>query len=65
MHLGVQGLHTTITNLGETRYIANVDYLYTTIGQQFHRAARGNNLPAQGTQLLCKLHNAGLVADAN
>ena len=65
VYLGVQGLNATVANLGETRYIADVDNLYAAVGQKFHCAACGNNLPAQGAQLLCKLHNAGLVADAN
>ena len=65
MHLGVQRLHAAVANLGEARYVADVDYLHAALLEQLHRAARGDHLPAQRAEALGKLHHATLVAYTN
>jgi hypothetical protein len=47
MHLGVKGLNTAITNLGEARNIANTDGLNTTILEEFLCTTRSDDLPAK------------------
>ena len=62
MHLRVQGLYATVANLGEARYVADVDDLHTALLEQLHRTARGDYLPTERTESLGELHHATLVA---
>ena len=64
VYVRMQGLHTAVADLGKSRDVADVDYLHTAVGQQFHRAARGDHLPAQGPQSLGELLDTGFVAYA-
>lgn len=65
VYVGMQGLHAAVADLGKSRDVADVDYLHAAVGQQFHRAARGDHLPAQGTQPPGELHDTGFVTYAN
>ena len=65
MHLRVERLDTTITNLREARYIADIDHLNTLLFEEFHRTARGDHLPAQCAKSLCKLHHTRLITYRN
>ena len=64
VHVRVQGLHTAVADLGKSRNVADVDHLHAAVGQQLHRAARGDHLPAKGLQPLGELHDTGFVAYA-
>ena len=63
VHVGVQGLDAAVADFGKSRHVADVDNLDTAVGQQFHRAARGDHLPAQGTQALGEINDTRFVAD--
>ena len=65
VHVGVQGLDSAVADLGKARHVADVDNLDTAVGQQFHRAARGDHLPAQGTQALGEINDTRFVADTD
>jgi hypothetical protein len=60
-----QGLHAAVADLGESRHVADVDYLHAAVGQELHRTARGDHLPAQSPQPFGKLHDTGLVTYTN
>ena len=65
VHVGMQGLHAAVADLGESRHVADVDYLHAAVGQELHRTARGDHLPAQSPQPFGKLHDTGLVTYTN
>ena len=65
VHVGVQGLDAAVADFGKSRHVADVDNLDTAVGQQFHRAARGDHLPAQGTQALGEINDTRFVADTD
>ena len=65
VHVGVQGLDAAVADLGKARHVADVDNLDPAVGEQFHRAARGHHLPAQGTQALGEINNTRFVADTD
>jgi hypothetical protein len=65
MHLGMKSLNTAIADLREARNIANIDNLHTAIFKKLHRTSCSDNLPAQLTELLAKIDDTALVADAN
>ena len=65
VHVGVQGLDAAVADLGKARHVADVDNLDPAVGEQFHRAARGDHLPAQGTQALGEINNTRFVADTD
>ena len=62
VHLRVQGLHASVADFGKSRHVADIDHLDAALAQQFHRAARGDHLPAQRPQPAREIHYAGLVA---
>ena len=63
VHGRMKRLHAPVANLGEARHVADVQHLDTALAQQFHRAARGDHLPAQSLQILCEVDDARLIAD--
>ena len=65
MYLRMQCLYTSVTDFRKSCYITDVDNLHIAVTQKFHSTTCGNNLPAQRTELLCKFHDTGLVADAD
>ena len=65
VHVGVQGLDAAVADLGKARHVADVDYFHPAVGQQFHRAARGDHLPTQGTQALGEINDTRFVADTD
>ena len=65
VHFGMEGLDAAVADLREARHVADVDHLDAALPQQFHRAARGDDLPPEGTQFPGKIDNAGLIAYAD
>ena len=65
VNLGMQGLHPTVANLRETGYIAHARHGKTRFAKQFHRAARGQDLPARGYQPTGEFYHAGLITNTD
>ena len=65
VHLGVQGLHAAVEDLGEARDLADADGLHAAALEEFLRAARGDDGPTQFLQPLHERHEPGLVAYAD
>ena len=65
VYFGMEGLDAAVADLREARHVADVDHLDAALPQQFHRAARGDDLPPEGTQFPGEIDNAGLIAYAD
>ena len=63
VHFRVQGLHTAIEHLRETRVIGNFRDGNTVVCQQFGGAAGGQEVDAEGGQGTGEFENAGLVGN--
>ncbi len=63
MHFRVQGFHTAIEHLRETRVIGNFRDGNTVVCQQFGGTAGGQEVDAEGGQGTGEFENAGLVGN--
>jgi hypothetical protein len=65
MHLGMQSLYAPAQHLRPTREIGDVAYGQAGFAQQFGSAAGGKYFNAQGSEPLCKIHDASLIENTD
>ena len=62
MHLRMEGLHPSVTDLRETGDLAYAYGLYPVVLEKFLGPACGDDFPAVGLQSLYEIDKSGLVA---
>ena len=65
MHLGMQGLDTTIEHFRETGVVGDLGNLKAIVGQHPGRAASGQQLYVHGSECSGKFEHASFIGDGN
>ena len=64
VHLGVQRLHAAVEHLGKASQLGDVLHRNSGVAQQFRRASGGDQFHTHAGELPRKLHQSGLVGNA-